>query len=94
MTTYFNTTKQLWSRISREELMRALSDPRLPDSYLIELTDNYPGLAISSDDEGVWYLGYIDLFDGEVVLHSERGLDDGKNPHKGFDRDDYVRRVS
>lgn len=81
MTVYFNSDKQLFARMHRDELVRALSDPRLPASFLLQLTENYPGLAIVSDDEGYWYLGYIDLTDGDIVLHDARGVDDGKNPH-------------
>jgi hypothetical protein len=77
----FHRDKQLFCRIDKARLLEALNDHRLPESFLIEPTANYPGLAISTDDDEVWYLGYIDLFTGEIVLNPERGMHDGKNPH-------------
>jgi hypothetical protein len=65
------------------ELKKALNDPRIDEDMCVGLTANYPGLAISSSDEAKWYLGFIDLFDGWVTMHTTQGEDDGKNPFKG-----------
>ncbi len=81
MTIYFSKDKQLFARIHRDELIAALQDDRLPESFWIEMTDLRPGLAIVSDDEGCWYLGHIDLADSELHLNATPGENDGRNPH-------------
>ncbi len=85
---YFNRTKDCWEGLGVGELVRALHDPRLPEGFDLMLTHDYAGLAIVGYDmegETFRYLGYIDLFDGEVVLYGEGELHslsikDGKNP--------------
>lgn len=85
MTMYYSSDKKCFDGISNAQLIEALNDPRLPESFEVTLTHGYPGLAIISDDESRGYLGYIDLFDGEVVLYPEPGMPDGKNPFRHGD---------
>ncbi len=80
MAIFYNTDKDMFARCHSSELLAALNDPRLPESFLIQPAKDYPALAIVSADDACWYLGYIDLTDGELVLNAERGADDGKNP--------------
>lgn len=85
--THYNRHQETFSRISVQQLRDALNDPRLPKSFLIEGVHDYPALAIRTDEtdredpDGLWYIGYIDLFDG-TYHPRERGEQDGVNPSR------------
>ena len=77
-----------FAQISVAQLLDALSDPRLPKSFLVEPVHGYPAIALRTDEtdqedpEGFWYIGYIDLVDG--TYHPRpRGANDGINPAGG-----------
>ena len=75
----WHNEKQTWSTIDRQMLIDALNDQRIPEDAEITQTQSYPGLAILLPNDG-GYIGYIDLFDGEVVINPKARMQDGKNP--------------
>lgn len=81
---YFRENDTVFQRISSVDLRAALDDPRLPESFEVEVATNYPALVIRTDEtdaedpDGYWYIGYIDLFDAEYHPR-KRGERDGIN---------------
>lgn len=81
---YFRAEDKIFQRISSSQLRAALDDPRLPDSFEVEVSSRYPALIIRTDEtdaedpDGYWYIGYIDLFDAEYHPR-KRGERDGIN---------------
>ena len=80
---YFRKDDNAFQRITSAQLRAALDDPRLPDSFEVEVSSTYPALIIRTgeddeDPEGFWYIGYIDMFDAEYHPR-ERGERDGMN---------------
>jgi hypothetical protein len=76
--------------MSIADVRHVLADPRLPESFSICAVHDYPALAVITDDEACWYIGYIDLFDGRYHPR-EGGARDGMNPF--WDEDGYPRAV-
>lgn len=85
---YIRSNDNASQRISSAQLRAALDDPRLPDSFCVEVSPLYPALIIRTDEtdtedpDGYWYIGYIDLFDAEYHPR-ERGERDGINTTYG-----------